>query len=198
MYKSSAPLVLASASPRRRELLSDCGFDFDVSSADLDEAVGPNEEPKDLVLRLAVSKAMAVAANFPDSYILGADTDVAIGKKIFGKPSNQAEAISILTELSGATHQVLGGIALLYPKLQKTFTALSVTSVTFRSLRNEEILAYTATKEPYDKAGGYAAQGLGASFIERIEGSYSNVVGLDLSMLIGIFNEAGILKKLAH
>ena len=195
MYRLSAPLVLASASPRRRELLSDCGLNFTVSTSDLDESVDENEDPKELVLRLAEGKARTVASKFPESYILGADTDVALGKKIFGKPKDQKEVTDMLQDLSGNTHQVVGGVALLDPKQNKIYAGLSVTSVTFRTLSSSEIRAYAKTKEPYDKAGGYAAQGLGASFIKVIEGSYTNVVGLDLSMVLGLFREAGILHE---
>jgi septum formation protein len=195
MYKLTSPLVLASASPRRRELLSDCGIAFEISSSDLDESVGVGEDPKDLVLRLAEAKAREVASKFPDSYILGADTDVALGTKIFGKPQDPQEVVAMLDQLSGRTHQVLGGVALVDPKLNKVYTGLSTTSVTFRRLSIGEMQAYAATKEPYDKAGGYAAQGLGASFITIIEGSYTNVVGLDLSMVLGLFREASILKE---
>lgn len=195
MYQLSAELVLASASPRRKELLNDCGIKFDISSADIDESVKVGEDPQQLVLRLAEGKVKAIAARFPNHYILGADTDVALGRKIFGKPKNIEEARNMLQELSGKTHQVLGGIALLDPNLKKIYAGLSLTSVTFRVLRYSEIEAYVNTKEPYDKAGGYAAQGLGASFIKVIEGSYTNVVGLDLSMALGFFREAGILTE---
>ena len=195
MYQLSAELVLASASPRRKELLNGCGIKFDISSADIDESVKVGEDPQQLVLRLAEGKVKAIAARFPNHYILGADTDVALGRKIFGKPKNIEEARNMLQELSGKTHQVLGGIALLDPNLKKIYAGLSVTSVTFRVLRHSEIEAYVNTNEPYDKAGGYAAQGLGASFIKVIEGSYTNVVGLDLSMALGFFREAGILTE---
>ena len=195
MYKLANSLVLASGSPRRRELLTDCGIEFKIFSADIDESVTENEVPEDLVLRLAQGKAAAVISRFPDCYILGADTDVALGNKIFGKPQNSKEAVAMLAELSGSTHKVLGGIALYDPKTNQFYKSLSTTFVTFRSLSDPELQAYAATKEPYDKAGGYAAQGLGASFIEKIEGSYTNVVGLDLSQTLDLFRKAKILSE---
>jgi len=196
MYELTAPLILASASPRRSELLSDCGIRFQVYATKLDEKVLEGEEPQDMVLRLSQAKAQAGAAEFPDAFILAADTDVALGSKIFGKPQNVAEALSMLKELSDQTHQVLGGISLFDTKIKKFYSALSITSVTFRKLSTDEMHAYVRTKEPYDKAGGYAAQGLGASFIKIIQGSYTNVVGLDLSVVLRLFREAGILKVL--
>lgn len=195
MYKLTENLILASGSPRRRELLSDCGIEFKVSVSDIDESVSENEKPEHLVLRLAQSKASAVISKFPNCYILGADTDVALGDKIFGKPGNPDEAVAMLGELSGTTHKVVGGIALYDPILKEYHTSLSVTFVTFRQLASSELKAYAATKEPYDKAGGYAAQGLGASFVSKIEGSYTNVVGLDLSQSLEIFRKARILSE---
>lgn len=195
MYKLNAPLVLASASPRRKELLDDCGLKFKVCSSDFDETVGENETPEQLVIRLAIGKAKAVIDQFPDCYILGADTDVAVSDRIFGKPTCAEESISMLRELSGRDHKVVGGIALYDPVSKKFYSDLSVTVVRFRSLSEAELSAYAATKEPYDKAGGYAAQGLGASFIAGIEGSYTNVVGLDLNQTIGLLRQAGILTE---
>ncbi len=193
IYKLKNPLILASGSPRRKELLADCGFSFEIHSSDVDETVLEGEEPKDLVVRLALAKAKKVAESFTGHFVLGADTDVALGKKIFGKPADKKEAVEMLSLLSGNTHQVLGAIALVNSSTGESFSALSETLVTFRELSEAEIQAYAATNEPYDKAGGYAAQGLGASFISSINGSYTNVVGLDLGVAIKLFKQAGIL-----
>lgn len=193
MYKLSQPLVLASSSPRRYELLKGCGLTFEVATSGVDETVHEGEQPSAVVLRLAEAKAKAVAAKFPNRFVLAADTDVALGSKIFGKPADRKAAINILGQLSGQMHEVVGGIVLLAPAFSRVFKALSVTKVFFRRLTSEEIELYADTNEPYDKAGGYAAQGLGASFVESIQGSYTNVVGLDLSLTLGLFSEAGIL-----
>ena len=193
IYKLSKPLVLASASPRRKELLADAGFEFVISSSDIDETVQPDEAPADLVLRLAIAKAKLVAQKFPEHFVLGADTDVALGNKIFGKPSDKQQAVEMLKQLSGSTHNVLGAIALVNKQADFCLSTVSETKVTFRDLSNDEIFAYADSPEPYDKAGGYAAQGIGAAFIKSIQGSYSNVVGLDLSETIVLFKKAKIL-----
>ena len=199
MYKLNSALVLASNSPRRRELLADCGFEFEVCASNLDESIELDalghavESPSAFVFRLAKAKAEAVATRFPDSFVLGADTDVALESRIFGKPRNQADVVEMLQLLSGSTHKVLGAIALVNLAQKISIIKISETLVTFRDLTTAEMKAYAATSEPYDKAGGYAAQGLGASFVKSIQGSYTNVVGLDLSLTIEMFRQAGIL-----
>lgn len=193
IYKTAKKLILASASPRRRELLSDCGIQFEVASADIDETVKLAESPKDLVLRLAQEKAQKVASKHQGCWVLAADTDVALDNRIFGKPADFDQAVEILSLLSGATHTVYGGIALLNPENAEVKTTLSVTSVTFRKLSKNEIESYARSKEPYDKAGGYAAQGLGAGFIYAIQGSYTNVVGLDLGITLELLQNSGVI-----
>jgi septum formation protein len=199
MYKLNSALVLASNSPRRKELLADCGFEFEVYASNLDESIltyssgKVAETPSEFVLRLAKAKAEAVATLYPNSFVLGADTDVVLGSKIFGKPQNPAEVVEMLQLLSGSTHKVLGAIALVNLAKNFSIVKLSETEVTFRALSLAELKAYAATKEPYDKAGSYAAQGLGASFVKSINGSYTNVVGLDLGLVIDIFRQADLL-----
>lgn len=177
---SDSALVLASASPRRRELLAQLGFAFRCASAEIDEAPRVNEQPVDYVERLAREKAEAVhrdPAVGIGSAVLAADTTVCVGGALLGKPRGAAEAAQMLAGLSGRWHQVVTGLALIGRQVQ---IGHCVTEVLFRAITQFEASAYWATGEPCDKAGGYAIQGLGALFVERIEGSYSNVVGLPL------------------
>ena len=194
-------LVLASASPRRRELLTQAGFIFDVHPANIPEDPHPNEDPIAYVVRLAREKAEAVFAQLktpggpcldsetwdskntdPQSLIvLGADTTVTIDGQILGKPQDPADAARMLRMLSGRTHRVITGVAVV--TAAHTEVAAEVTAVTFRTLSDEEIAAYIATGEPMDKAGAYAIQGRAARWIPRITGDYSSVVGLPIALV---------------
>jgi septum formation protein len=180
-------LVLASASPRRRELLSQAGFSFDVHPAHIPEDPFPNEDPFAYVTRLAREKAQFVFAQLseaetnPSLVVLGADTTVTLDKCILGKPSDPADAALMLRSLSGRTHRVVTGVAVV--TAAHTEVAAEVTEVTFLTLSDEEIAAYIATGEPMDKAGAYAIQGRAARWIPRIEGDYSNVVGLPIALV---------------
>lgn len=194
MYTSVAPLVLASASPRRKELLEACGLKFTIDAADINEQQRPGEAPVDLVRRLATEKAKSTSARQKGAFILGADTDVVIDNEVLGKPASFEEARAMLQRLSGRTHTVLGACALVGPSGDLRTVALSETAVTFRALSADELTAYATTKEPYDKAGGYAAQGIGASFVERIDGSYTNVVGLDVSVCLSLLKKHEVIK----
>jgi septum formation protein len=178
----SKPLIyLASASPRRRELLDQVGIAHEARAVEVDERIGPGETPADYVLRLAETKARAlwsrldVADRLP---VLGADTTVALAGQVFGKPASRGELHEMLGRLGGHTHQVHTAVALLCTHGLRT--RLSTSQVTMRALTSEEIDAYWLTGEPADKAGGYAVQGRAAAFISRIEGSYSGIVGLPL------------------
>jgi len=181
-------LVLASASPRRRELLAQAGFSFEVHPAHIPEDPYPNEDPIAYVTRLAREKAQAVfdqlSAN-PETAaklaVLGADTTVTLDNHILGKPENPADAARMLRLLSGRTHRVITGIAVV--TAERTEVAAEVTAVKFLTLSEEEIAAYIATGEPLDKAGAYAIQGRAARWIPRIEGDYFNVVGLPLALV---------------
>ena len=179
---SANPLILlASASPRRSALLTQIGVAHEVRPVDIDESVLPNEDPATYVHRLAQSKADALwltLAAHERKPVLGADTTVAIGREILGKPATDSELLKMLRRLSGQTHQVYTAVAL--RSASGLDLRLSVTDVTFRPLNDIEIIAYWETGEPADKAGGYAVQGRAAMFIERIHGSYSGVVGLPL------------------
>ena len=179
-------LVLASASPRRRELLAQAGFQFTVVPASISEDVRPGENPVAYVTRLAREKAEAVFARLSaeqrDAVVLGADTTVvAPSGKILGKPADAVDAARMLRSLAGATHQVITGVALV--NSGRVETAAEVTHVTMLTLSDEEIAAYIATGEPMDKAGAYAIQGYAAQWIPRIHGCYFNVVGLPLALV---------------
>jgi septum formation protein len=176
-------LVLASASPRRRELLTQAGFTFEVHPAHIPEDPKPGEDPISYVVRLAREKAEAVFRQLNDSTstILGADTTVVIDNQILGKPADAADAARMLRLLSGRTHRVITGVAVV--TAARTEVAAEVTAVKFLTLSDEEIAAYIATGEPMDKAGAYAIQGRAARWIPRIEGDYFNVVGLPLALV---------------
>ena len=173
-------IILASQSPRRVSLLKQMGIDCLVMPADIDETALSGESPSNYVLRLAEQKALAIALNLNGQHanmaILAADTTVAIENEIFGKPENQADAFNMLKKLSNSTHQVHTAIALVFNG--KCETALNTSLVTMMPLSDAMINAYIATNEPMDKAGSYAIQGLAGSWVVRIEGSYTGVMGL--------------------
>lgn len=175
-------LILASKSPRRKELLKQIGIPFVVVVSDAEEVSGNSWTPAALVVENAKRKARAVAEKYPDSPVLGADTVVSLEGKIFGKPKDKDEARKMLTALSGKMHEVTTGLALINRNEIRTTNV--TTKVFFDTMTKADIDAYIATDEPMDKAGAYAIQGKAARFIEKIEGSYSNVVGLPLNALI--------------
>ncbi|MDG2270035.1 MAG: Maf family protein [Alphaproteobacteria bacterium] len=178
----NARLVLASASPRRRDLLSQIGVvPADVMPADIDETPQRGEVPARLAQRLASEKAQAVAAQQSDAFILAADTVVALGRRAIGKPESRDAARRFLQMLSGRRHRVLGGISVIAPDGRSSHR-FSTTLVRFKRLSEAEIARYLDTEEWDGKAGGYAIQGHAAAFIPAISGSYTNVVGLDLAM----------------
>lgn len=185
-------LCLASASPRRRELLTQIGVRFSVLPVDIDESPRPGETARDFVVRMAVEKARAGAAHQASAGlpVLGADTDVIIDGEILGKPADKDDGQSMLLRLSGRSHQVLSAVALAGKDLCEW--RLSESKVGFRQLDEEEIHNYWQTGEPAGKAGGYAIQGIGAVFIERLEGSYSGVMGLPLLETAQLLRQVGI------
>jgi septum formation protein len=193
MNTRAPDFYLASASPRRRELLAQLRYRFVPLQVDIDEVPRPGESGGELVLRLARQKAAAgarlVATSGPRP-VLGADTAVVVDGRILGKPDSLADALDMLGALGGRTHRVLTGVALL--REGRVREALSETAVAFRPLSRAEIEAYWQTGEPRDKAGGYAIQGLAAAFVERIEGSYSGVVGLPLFETARLLQDSGI------
>ena len=189
-------LILASASPRRAELLRAAGIEVDVRPADVDESVHAGEGPEPYASRVALAKAHAISRQVPDRFVLGADTVVVVDDRILGKPTDSADARLMLRLLAGRQHVVITAVVLirsagLAGEVLDSRTAR--TTVELAALSNEEIDWYAATSEPMDKAGGYAIQGLASRFVTRIEGSYSNVVGLPVSLVYGMCKKAGLL-----
>jgi septum formation protein len=172
------PLILASSSPRRAELLHNAAIDFTVDPAHVAEQPFPNEKPVDYAQRLASDKARAVYARNPTSVVLGADTVVVVDKHLLEKPADEHDAARMLRLLSGRTHQVITGVCLVAPAFERT--EAETTEVVFTPLSEDEIAYYVQTGEPMDKAGAYAIQGIASRWVERIEGCYFNVVGLPL------------------
>ena len=185
-------LVLASASPRRAEILRDAGIPFTVLSSVVDETPYPSESPDDLVQRLATAKAefAAVRAAGP-TIVIGTDTEVALDGHVFGKPRSSDEARQMLENLSGRTHRVLTGVTLIRLPDDKRIFFVDITQVTFATLSEEQITHYLATGEWCDKAGAYAIQGYAGRLIPRIEGCYFNVVGLPLARVTQALHELG-------
>ena len=186
-----APIVLASNSPRRREILTQGGYEYLVDAREVDENIGISD-PVALAEELSLRKAMAVADSYPDRTVIGADTVVALESEILGKPKDKEDAFHMLKKLSGVTHSVVTGVTVIYPgegenREKKTFH--EITGVSFYELSDDEIKSYIATGEPMDKAGAYGIQGRGALFVERISGDYLNVVGLPLARLARYFLE---------
>jgi septum formation protein len=180
-------LILASASPRRQELLRQIGIAFEVDPAHINEDIRPGEQALPYVLRLAEEKARAVAARHPGSYVLGADTTVIVDGEILAKPLDAADAVRMLRLLSGRGHEVTTAVSLIAPSQdgQKALADMRhcTTRVFFRKVSEEEIQKYVASGEPMDKAGAYAIQGGAATWADRMEGEYSNVVGLPLLLI---------------
>ena len=188
------PLVLASASPRRRELLAGAGVRFEVLPADIDEDARPGETPAQLAGRLAREKALAVASRVgpdPARFVLGADTIVVLGESVLGKPRDPRDAESMLSRLVGRTHRVITAVVVARSH-DLGWRARTVESrVRMRPAELEEIRAYVATGEPLDKAGAYAFQGRGRRFVAEIAGSESNVIGMPLDETLDLLREAG-------
>ena len=182
-------LVLASGSPRRADLLRAAGIPFDVFPVDVDEQFLPGEKPEHAVARLAEAKATVAAASHPDAIVLGADTTVVVRGEALAKPADASDAARMLRLLSGRTHDVLTGICLSHQG--RRLVHVEPTRVRMARMGESEIAWYVSTDEPFDKAGGYAVQGLASRFIEGIEGSYSNVVGLPISSVYELLKELG-------
>ena len=186
----SVQIILASASPRRKELLDQINVSYRVYPVDLDETPWPDEAPLDYVQRVAAEKSSACKAQLNTEIpVLAADTAVILGSVIMGKPKDKADAMAMLTQLSGKTHQVYSAISL---RGREHGQAVSITEVTFRCLTEQEILDYWHSGEPADKAGSYAIQGRGGVFVESIKGSFSGVVGLPLFETAELLSKQGI------
>jgi len=186
-------LILASNSPRRRQLLAITGWEFTVSVADVDETPLENETPADYVIRLAQTKARTIAERTAGEHlILAADTTVVDGLDILGKPADEAEAVAMLTRLRGRTHQVYTGIALLRKSDGLLLTDLCVTDVPMRNYTDEEIRAYVASGDPFDKAGAYAIQHDGFRPVARMDGCYAGVMGLPLCHVVRLMRRMNV------
>jgi septum formation protein len=186
-------LILASASPRRQELLREAGIAFVVHPAHINEDQHAGEPPLEYALRLAREKAQAVAQQYPQSYVLGADTIVVIDREVLGKPADAADAARMLRRLSGREHRVTTAVAVIRPGGEME-TRSSTTQVFFREIAEEEIQQYVAGGEPMDKAGAYAIQGGASRWTNRIVGEYSNVVGLPLSLVTEMLRKSGLFE----
>lgn len=188
---SSPSLVLASASPRRAELLARIHARPTIRPAELDETPAVDEPPSELVARLSIAKAAAVARDDrPDEVVLAADTEVVHDGRPLGKPRDSAHAVAMLTSLSGRTHEVVTGVAVRRGRAHHH--GVVTTRVTFRELTADEITWYVSTGEPLGKAGAYALQGAGAALVDRIEGSDTNVIGLPLAETLGLLRTLGL------
>jgi septum formation protein len=225
MHQSKKPeLILASSSPRRQELLREIGIPFQVHAANINEDQRPGELPMEYALRLAREKALVVSKQYPQSYVLGADTIVVVDGEVLGKPIDHADAARMLRLLSGRAHEVTTAVSLIAPNFAAPSTAsqskavpntvtsetgvpnlaaqgtlvetrASTTKVYFREIAEAEIQQYVAGGEPMDKAGAYAIQGGASRWTDRIEGEFSNVVGLPLSLVTEMFKITGLMKS---
>jgi septum formation protein len=185
----SERVILASASPRRRELLTLIGIVHEVEPADIDESLLPGEKPAAHAERLARTKAHTIAERRPDAVVIAADTIVVVDGDVLGKPRDKAAAHAMLKRLSGRTHTVLTAIAV--ARAARTESAVESVDVTFRALSDAEIDSYIATGEPMDKAGAYGIQGYGATIVERVDGDYFSVMGLGLRRLVDLLDRVG-------
>jgi len=178
------PLVLASASPRRREFLTRLGLDCHVQAADIPEERRPQEAPASFARRLAEEKALAVARQHPDSWVLGADTVVVLAEEVLGKPRDATEALAMLQRLNGRAHQVISGFSLRHLQRQVCEIRHESSEVVFHDFPASVLAAYAACGEPLDKAGAYGIQGIGAFLVQEIHGSCANVIGLPLAEVV--------------
>jgi septum formation protein len=181
---TSGRFILASASPRRGELLKRMGLHFDIMPGNIDETFLPEETPREHVLRLAEEKALSVARYHPEAWVLGADTIVVVAGEVLGKPESPAEATKMLEKLSGREHEVFTGFSIVRQDRKVRIREVVGSFVLFRDIADDEMAWYTGTEEPYDKAGAYAVQGIGGCFIREIRGSCTNVVGLPLCEVV--------------
>ncbi len=191
MTGEAEEIILASASPRRKELLERCGLSFRVLTAGVDEEPLPAEAPEAMVRRLAASKAAAISSSFPHAWVIGADTTVVLNGEVLGKPRDAEDAARMLGAMQAGEHEVWGGIAVQHGARGLAREAACVTRVRFAPLAMHEIALYIASGEPMDKAGAYAIQGRGMQFVQSISGSYSNVVGLDVVVLLQMLRSMG-------
>ena len=187
-------LILASASPRRSELLRQLGLDFDVIPSNIEEIVLAGETPTGHVCRLAAAKAGELADRYPEAWVIGADTIVVIKGSFLGKPATESEARTMLGMLSGCKHTVYTGVSVRCKAADVNLGEVVASEVLFKDITPEEMDWYVKTTEPYDKAGGYALQGGGAFFVREVHGSYTNVIGLPLCEAVSLLKLAGAIQ----
>jgi len=187
---TSPRVILASQSPRRRELLTLVGIGHEVQPADIDETYLAAEKPAPHAERLARGKCAVIAEREPDALVIGSDTIVVVDGDVLGKPRNEGDAAHMLRRLSGRSHIVVTAVAVAWRG--ETRSAVEEVNVTFHSLSDDDIAAYIATREPMDKAGAYGIQGYGATIVERVDGDYFAVMGLPLQLLVRVLRELGI------
>ncbi len=192
---NSKNIILASESPRRKYLLEQAGIDFDVVPSDIDESIFEKCAPREYVTKLSSAKACDVAEKYRKAWVIGADTIVVINGEILGKPESREHAEIMLGKLNNNIHMVYSGFSLCCRSRGRIITGSVRTDVKFKKLSNREIQWYINTDEPFDKAGAYAIQGLGAGFVKSINGSYTNVVGLPICELIEILIEENVISR---
>jgi septum formation protein len=191
--ETARALILASSSPRRRELLAGAGFRFEVASPDVDETPRAGEAPEAMARRLALEKALAVARRAdPASCVLGADTVVVLDREMLGKPRDSEEAAAMLGRLAGREHRVITGVAVVVRELARSEQRAAESRVLMARVTADQAIAYARTGEPLDKAGGYALQGEGARFVDSVVGSRSNVIGLPLELVLPLLADVGV------
>lgn len=176
-------IILASASPRRKEILENTNTKFEIIKSEIDEVILDNELPSQVVMRLAFEKSIDIALKHPDILVIGADTVVVLNNNILGKPKDSSDAFNMIKQLSGKTHQVITGISLINLNANQKIIDYVVSNVKFKNLSEEDIKDYIQTNESLDKAGAYGIQGFGAMLVEEIQGDYFNIVGLPISRL---------------
>ncbi|MBM4270688.1 MAG: septum formation inhibitor Maf [Deltaproteobacteria bacterium] len=191
---TSERFILASASPRRVELLTLLGLPFEIVPSDVEEAFLPGETPRKHVLRLSEEKARRISERYPEAWVMGADTIVIINGEVLGKPRTSAEAKDMLAKLSGQVHRVFTGFAVMRMRGDFIVSDAVESSVLFREIPEDEMVWYIRSEEPYDKAGAYAVQGMGAFFIKEIRGSYTNVMGLPLCEVVDVLKRIGAIR----
>ncbi|MDY4575412.1 MAG: Maf family protein [Intestinibacter sp.] len=182
-------IILASASPRRKEILQNTKLKFEIQKSEIEEAVFEEESPESMVVRLAYEKAFDVAQKNREKLVIGADTIVVLGDEVLGKPKDEEEAFDMIQKLSNKTHRVITGISLINLKKGIVVNDYQVSYVTFKDLSEDSIKDYINTKESLDKAGGYGIQGYGALLVEGIQGDYFNIVGLPISKLSDLLKD---------
>jgi septum formation protein len=198
LFITCQPLILASASPRRKEFLSGLGLEFAVITSPVDETPTPGELPEKFAVRMAQAKAQAVSLRHPRSWIIGADTVVTLDSRtILGKPAGRDDALAILRQLRGTTHQVMTGLCLCCLEKKMNTSLVESTAVTFVDASDDILRAYIATGEPLDKAGAYGIQGTGSFLVTKIVGSCSNVIGLPVSRLVSLLTQHKVISPAA-